>query len=181
MEIYLLSVLILAGSTLISFDIIFLVYLLLYILILNISIILLTYYSQDKEIILLEETLIKLFLKTSIIPLLAIPFTVLFFIILPRTDFPIFGFLNKEAKAKTGFSENVRLGEVSNIQEDDTVIFRVKMRKVKKDFLYWRGIVLDFFNGKKTWISLKHKRIKRKTILKGIPIYADYLFRTLRR
>ena len=169
MEIYLLSVLILAGSTLISFDIIFLVYLLLYILILNISIILLTYYSQDKEIILSEETLIKLFLKTSIIPLLAIPFTVLFFIILPRTDFPIFGFLNKEAKAKTGFSENVRLGEVSNIQEDDTVIFRAKMRKVREDFLYWRGIVLDFFNGK-TWISLKHKRIERKTILKGIPI-----------
>ena len=169
MQIYLLSVLILAGSTLISFDIIFLVYLLLYILILNISIILLTYYSQDKEIILLEETLIKLFLKTSIIPLLAIPFTVLFFIILPRTDFPIFGFLNKEAKAKTGFSENVRLGEVSNIQEDDTVIFRAKMRKVREDFLYWRGIVLDFFNGK-TWISLKHKRIERKTILKGIPI-----------
>ena len=169
MQIYLLSVLILAGSTLISFDIIFLVYLLLYILILNISIILLTYYSQDKEIILLEETLIKLFLKTSIIPLLAIPFTVLFFIILPRTDFPIFGFLNKEAKAKTGFSENVRLGEVSNIQEDDTVIFRAKMRKVREDFLYWRGIVLDFFNGK-TWISLKHKRIERKTILKGTPI-----------
>ena len=169
MEIYLLSVLILAGSTLISFDIIFLVYLLLYILILNISIILLTYYSQDKEIILSEETLIKLFLKTSIIPLLAIPFTVLFFIILPRTDFPIFGFLNKEAKAKTGFSENVRLGEVSNIQEDDTVIFRAKMRKVREDFLYWRGIVLDFFNGK-TWISLKHKRIEEETILKGIPI-----------
>ena len=169
MQIYLLSVLILAGSTLISFDIIFLVYLLLYILILNISIILLTYYSQDKEIILLEETLIKLFLKTSIIPLLAIPFTVLFFIILPRTDFPIFGFLNKEAKAKTGFSENVRLGEVSNIQEDDTVIFRAKMRKVREDFLYWRGIVLDFFNGK-TWISLKHKRIERKTILKGTSI-----------
>ncbi len=169
MQIYLLSVLILAGSTLISFDIIFLVYLLLYILILNISIILLTYYSQDKEIILLEETLIKLFLKTSIIPLLAIPFTVLFFIILPRTDFPIFGFLNKEAKAKTGFSENVRLGEVSNIQEDDTVIFRAKMRKVREDFLYWRGIVLDFFNGK-TWISLKHKRIEEETILKGIPI-----------
>ncbi|MCU4138943.1 MAG: Transglutaminase-like enzyme [Thermodesulfobacteria bacterium] len=169
MEIYLLSVLILAGSTLISFDIIFLVYLLLYILILNISIILLTYYSQDKEIILSEETLIKLFLKTSIIPLLAIPFTVLFFIILPRTDFPIFGFLNKEAKAKTGFSENVRLGEVSNIQEDDTVIFRAKMRKVREDFLYWRGIVLDFFNGK-TWISLKHKRIEGETILKGIPI-----------
>ncbi len=169
MQIYLLSVLILAGSTLISFDIIFLVYLLLYILILNISIILLTYYSQDKEIILLEETLIKLFLKTSIIPLLAIPFTVLFFIILPRTDFPIFGFLNKEAKAKTGFSENVRLGEVSNIQEDDTVIFRAKMRKVRENFLYWRGIVLDFFNGK-TWISLKHKRIEEETILKGIPI-----------
>jgi len=122
MQIYLISVLILAGSTLISFDIIFLVYLVLYILILNISLILLTYSSQDREINLSEKVLVKIFLKTSLIPLLAIPFTAFFFIILPRTDFPIFGFLNKEAKAKTGFSENVRLGEISEIQEDNSVI-----------------------------------------------------------
>jgi len=169
MQIYLISVLILAGSTLISFDIIFLVYLVLYILILNISIILLTYSSQDREINLSEKVLVKIFLKTTLIPLLAIPFTAFFFIILPRTDFPIFGFLNKEAKAKTGFSENVRLGEVSEIQENNSVIFRAKTKKLKDELLYWRGITFNFFDGK-TWISIKSKKIKNEVILKGFPV-----------
>ena len=169
MQIYLISVLILAGSTLISFDIIFLVYLVLYILILNISIILLTYSSQDREIDLSEKVLVKIFLKTSLIPILAIPFTAFFFIILPRTDFPIFGFLDKSAKAKTGFSENVRLGEVSEIQEDNSVIFRAKTKKMKDELLYWRGITLNFFDGK-TWISIKPKKIQNEVILKGLPV-----------
>ncbi|PMP96015.1 MAG: DUF3488 domain-containing protein [Thermodesulfobacterium geofontis] len=169
MQIYLISVFILAGSTLISFNIIFLVYLFIYILLLNTSIIFLTYYSQDKEITLSERVLIRIFLKTSLIPLLAIPFTALFFIILPRTDFPLFGFLNKEAKAKTGFSENVRLGEVSEIQEDNSVIFRAKTKKLKDELLYWRGIALNFFDGK-TWISTKTKKIQEEIILKGLPV-----------
>lgn len=169
MQIYLISVFILAGSTLIFFNIIFLVYLFIYILLLNTSIIFLTYYSQDKEITLSERVLIRIFLKTSLIPLLAIPFTALFFIILPRTDFPLFGFLNKEAKAKTGFSENVRLGEVSEIQEDNSVIFRAKTKKLKDELLYWRGIALNFFDGK-TWISTKTKKIQEEIILKGLPV-----------
>ncbi|PMP66585.1 MAG: DUF3488 domain-containing protein [Thermodesulfobacterium geofontis] len=169
MQIYLISVFILAGSTLIFLNIIFLVYLFIYILLLNTSIIFLTYYSQDKEITLSERVLIRIFLKTSLIPLLAIPFTALFFIILPRTDFPLFGFLNKEAKAKTGFSENVRLGEVSEIQEDNSVIFRAKTKKLKDELLYWRGIALNFFDGK-TWISTKTKKIQEEIILKGLPV-----------
>ena len=169
MQIYLIAVLILAGSTLISFNIVFLVYLVLYILILNISIILLTYSSQDREIDLSEKVLVKIFLKTSLMPILAIPFTAFFFIILPRTDFPIFSFLNKSAKAKTGFSENIRLGELSEIQEDNIVIFRAKTKKLKDELLYWRGITLNFFDGK-TWISIKSKEIQNKVILKGLPV-----------
>lgn len=169
MQIYLISVLILAGSTLISFDIIFLIYLFLYILLLNISIILLTYYSQDKEITLSDRVLVKLFLKTSLIPLLSMPFTAFFFIILPRTDFPIFGFLNKEAKAKTGFSENVRLGEVSEIQEDNSIVFRAKTKKLNDELLYWRGITLNFFDGR-IWMLTKTKKVEKEIILKGLPI-----------
>lgn len=169
MQIYLLSVIIFAGSTLIFLDIIFLVYLFLYLIILNASIVFLTYYSQDPEMFLSEQILLKIFFKTSIIPLLAIPFTALFFIILPRTDFPLFGFLNKSIKAKTGFSENVKLGDVSEIQEEDLVVFRAKMVKINDDLLYWRGIVLDSFDGK-NWFS-SHKRENKENLeLKGTSI-----------
>ncbi len=166
MQIYLISILILAGVTLIFFDIVFLVYLLFYMVILNISIVLLTYHSQDEEIALSEEVFLQLFLKTSLIPLLSIPITAFFFVVLPRTDSPLFGFLNKETKATSGFSENVRLGDVSEIQENNAVVFRAKMKKIKSSFLYWRGMTLNFFNGK-IWVSVKQKMFKKRITLKG--------------
>lgn len=166
MQIYLLSILILAGTTLISLDIVFLLYLLFYIFLLNSSLILLTYASQEKNIVLPEKTFIKIFLKTGILPLLAIPFTILFFIILPRTDLNIFNLLNKSTKAKTGFSNNVKLGEVSEIQEDDTIVFRVKTKKLENNLLYWRGITLAYFDGK-TWSSIPLKEKREKISLNG--------------
>ena len=167
MQIYLLSIIIFAGTTLISLEIIFLLYLFLYIILLNFSIIFLTYHSQERNLSFSKETLTKIFLKTGLIPLLAIPFTAFFFIILPRTDFPIFGFINKGFKAKTGFSDTVKLGAVSSIQEEDVVVFRAKMKKIDESSLYWRGIVFEVFNGK-TWISLKSQSIfKGKTNFKN--------------
>lgn len=166
MQIYLLSIIIFAGTTFISLEIIFLFYLFLYIIFLNFSIIFLTYHSQEKNLSFSKETLTKIFLKTGLIPLLAIPFTAFFFIILPRTDFPIFSFINKGFKAKTGFSDTVNLGAVSSIQEEDVVVFRAKMKKIDESSLYWRGIVFEFFNGK-TWISLKSQlTFKDKTNFK---------------
>ncbi len=169
MEIYLLSIIILAGTTLISLNISFLFYLFIYIVVLNISIILLTYNSQNKDIFLSEKTVLKIFFKTSLIPILAIPLTVLFFIIIPRTEFPLFSFLNKTIKAKTGFSETVSLGEVTEIQQDDSIIFRAQTKKIKNHFLYWRGIVLTYFNGR-TWLALPDKNSKEEQRLKGIPV-----------
>jgi len=165
MQIYLLSVLILAASSLIYFGIIFLVYLFIYIFLINISIVLLTYQSQDNEIQLTEEEIKKIIIKTSLIPLLSIPLTIFFFIILPRSEVPIFNLFGGQAKSRTGFSEDVKLGDVSNIQEDNTVIFRANMEKIPENQLYWRGIVLTYFDGI-NWKVLEGKDESSK-LLKG--------------
>ena len=86
-------------------------------------------------------------LKCLWIPILAIPLSVVMFAILPRSQYPLLDFLNRPDKAKTGFTDNVRLGEVSDIQEDTSIIFRATMEKIDEIDLYWRGITLDYFDG----------------------------------
>lgn len=152
MQIYTLSLFLLAGLGLISLDITFSVYLIITVMILSTSFVLLTFYSQDPDIELNYRTATKILLKSLYIPCAAIPLSVVMFVILPRTQYPLFDFLNRPDRAKTGFTERVRLGAVSNIQEDASVIMRVHMDKIGDEALYWRGIVLDYFDGV-TWRS----------------------------
>lgn len=184
MQIYAICVLLLSGSSLLSIDIEFAVYFLILVFLLGISIVLLTYYSQDPGLELEKKTVLKIVLKSLPIPLLAIPATLLLFIILPRTNYPLFDFINKGEKAKSGFADNVRLGEVSGIQDDASVIFRAKMPRVDEGLLYWRGIVLGYFDGR-SWtvaqrsrplkmINMSGKRISQTIYLR--PYENKYLF-----
>jgi len=154
MQIYAITLLLLSGSGLLSLNIAFFVFYLVLILLLTVAAILLTYYAQDSELVLPGNTIVKIVTKSFLIPLLAIPLTFLMFIILPRTPYPLLNFLNRPDKARTGFTDQVRLGAVSNIQEDSTIVLRANMEKIDEKDLYWRGIVLEYFDGK-GWISMK--------------------------
>jgi transglutaminase-like putative cysteine protease len=156
MQIYTIVLFLLAGLGLLSLDIIFIVYLLVLVFLLTTSIILLTYYSQDPDAVFTKDIVIKIIFKSMLIPLVAIPVAVMMFVILPRTQYPIFSFLNRADKAKTGFTDNVRLGVVSSIQEDSSTILRITMDKIDDNSLYWRGIVLDYFDGISWKTSLKN-------------------------
>jgi protein-glutamine gamma-glutamyltransferase len=154
MQIYAITLFLLAGLGLLSLDIVFVVYLFILVILLTISVVLLTYYSQDPDLEMSGQMVIKIVLKSMYIPLLGIPLTVVMFVILPRTNYPIFNFLNRADKARTGFTDNVKLGAVSGIQEDSSAILRVNMERIDDNFLYWRGVVLDHFDGA-SWKSLR--------------------------
>jgi len=160
MQIYAITLLLLSGSGLLSLNIAFFVFYLILILLLTVAAILLTYYAQDNELVLPGNTIVKIVTKSFLIPLLAIPLTFLMFIILPRTPYPLLNFLNRPDKARTGFTDQVRLGAVSNIQEDSTIVLRANMKKIDEKDLYWRGIVLEYFDGK-GWISMKKQSAPR--------------------
>ena len=183
MQIYTISVFLLAGSSLLSVSIIFIFYLLSLLFLITTSVIFLSYFSAGKGVSLENRVIVKIFLKTSLIPLLSIPFTIAMFIILPRTNYPILNFLNQQSRIKTGFSDSVSLGDVSSIQEDSSLIFRAKVKKIKDNQLYWRGFVFDYFDGKK-WskskntdfynVDVKGERIKQIIYLE--PYGSKYLF-----
>lgn len=155
MQIYLLTIFLLAASALLSLDILFLVFLVSLAFLLSTALVLLTYYSQDNALEIKTGTLLRITFKSLPMPVLSIPVTILLFVILPRSDFALFSSLNRGASAKSGFTDTVTLGVVSNIQEDAAVALRAHMEKVDERLLYWRGIVLDHYDGK-SWKSL-HK------------------------
>ncbi|MGC9007083.1 MAG: transglutaminaseTgpA domain-containing protein [Sulfurihydrogenibium sp.] len=151
MQIFLMITLILSGYTLLSISMLFLLYLVFYTFFLNYGIILLSFYGKDPNMQIDQKQLKSLIVKTSVIPLLAIPMTVFLFFILPRTNYPMLNFLQAQGKGKTGFSDKVSLGDVSSIQQDNSVVARVVMPKVSNE-LYLRGLVLDYFDGR-NWDS----------------------------
>lgn len=166
MQIYAITVFLLAGSALMTIDIIFLVYFLILTFMLTVAIVLLTYYTHDPALELGKGVVYKIVLKSLFIPLISIPLTSLMFVILPRTNFPLLNYLNREGKAMTGFTDNVRLGDVSSIQEDASIIFRANMERIDDDFLYWRGVVMDYFNGG-SWRAIEKTNMGKSSYIRG--------------
>ena len=152
MQIYALSTFLLAGSALLTLDLRFLVNLVVLSFLLPLCIVILTFHTQDSNMRLADTDLWTIVSKALLIPLISIPVTALMFVILPRTGYPLLSFLSRGG-ASAGFTDNVRLGDISNIQENAAVILRVESEKIEGSMLYWRGIVLDHFDGT-AWTSL---------------------------
>lgn len=154
LQIFLIAILIFTGATIFSFEISFLFFFLIFIFLLNFSTIFLTFYSEDKKITFRFSEFLKISKSVVLIPIIALPFSVILFFGLPRTPNPIFSFFGSTLTARTGFSETVKLGNVSDIQEDESVIFRVSTERLNEDELYFRGITLNYYDNNE-WIYVK--------------------------
>lgn len=147
LQVYMLGMFLLIGSSLMSLSIVFLLYLLVLLVLSTMSLVLLSYFSHDPEMVVPKENAVKILQHASLICCIAIPASAIFFIILPRTNYPILDFLNKGGFGHSGFTDHVELGDIATIQEDASPIFRVEMDRVPESALYWRGIVMDRFDG----------------------------------
>ncbi len=147
MQIYFLCTFLLIGSTLITLNAIFLLYFSLLLAFSTVSLVLLAYFSHDPELTVSLDSVNQIARYSLYISTISIPVAMIFFLILPRTNFPLFGFLNQTVYSSSGFSEIVSLGDVAEIQEDSRVIFRAETERLDENHLYWRGIVLEEFDG----------------------------------
>ncbi|MBF0519417.1 MAG: DUF3488 domain-containing transglutaminase family protein [Nitrospirae bacterium] len=152
MQIYLISVFVLMGSALLSIDFTFFLFFVVMFFLTAVSIVLLTYHTESPELIIDRASFFKIVKRATLIPLASIPLTVVIFMILPRTNYQFLRFLNHGQVGKSGFSDTITLGSVSNIQLDTSPVFRAGMDPVDEQSLYWRGIVFDHFDGL-TWKS----------------------------
>ncbi len=147
MQIYLICMFLLIGSTLISLNISFLFYFIPLMLLSTAGLILLAFFSHDPGLALHGRVVPKVFSQSLLVCAVSIPACALIFVILPRTDFPLFSLFGRVEAARSGFSDSVSLGDVTEIQEDPTVVLRAEMPEIAEKDLYWRGVELDRFDG----------------------------------
>ena len=90
----------------------------------------------------------------------AIPFSVVLFILFPRVDGPLWGLPEDAFSAKTGLTDQMSPGKISNLSDDNSVAFRVKFDSAipSTSKLYWRGPVMWHFDGQ-GWSSPNNERL----------------------
>ena len=90
----------------------------------------------------------------SVMLLQCVPLMVLVFIFMPRFS-PLWSIPSFESHAKTGITDSMAPGDIANLSKSDELAFRVSFdgRQPKSDELYWRGLVLNHFDGK-SWQQL---------------------------
>ena len=83
---------------------------------------------------------------------LAVPLTVVLFVLFPRIQGPLWGMPADANAGRSGLSDNMSPGNISKLALSGDVAFRVKFIDPISDNskLYWRGIVLDQYDGR-TW------------------------------
>ena len=86
-----------------------------------------------------------------VLTLQALPLAALLFVVFPRLPAPLGGLIQTQA-AKTGLSDSMRPGAISQLIQSDAVAFRVDFTNARTDGrqLYWRGPVLWDYDGT-TW------------------------------
>jgi protein-glutamine gamma-glutamyltransferase len=111
----------------------------------------------------------KFLSTTALISICVLLFTALIFISVPRirTGFFMSDFIRPES-LRTGFSDEVRLGQVGQIKFDNSPVMRVmilnkEIQTISRP-IYWRGIALDQFDGTH-WRASNHNY---QTIKKNI-------------
>jgi len=130
------------------------------VLLLSLSILLAAYNRQPQKL-LPFKTLIR---PPVAILIQAIPLTIIFFVFFPRISEPLWSLPDSNASSRTGLSDTMYPGRITELSDDSSVVFRVLFHgKVpSSQNLYWRGPVMSKTDGY-TWSRYANQSNKRKT------------------
>ncbi|HJV35433.1 DUF3488 domain-containing protein, partial [Geomonas sp.] len=147
LQVFGLALFCLAASSLYNLSALFIVYLLLLMLLLAVSLVVLTFHAHDPEVALSRREAKKVLTVSSLMPVASLPILLFLFVLLPRTQYPLWDFMNQSAVKVTGFSDTVKPGSAPAVNEVKGVVLRAICRQVPEERLYWRGIVLNALQG----------------------------------
>ncbi|MDD2559010.1 MAG: DUF3488 and transglutaminase-like domain-containing protein [Desulfuromonadaceae bacterium] len=157
LQIFVLALFCLAGSSLLSLSMLYLPALILMIFGVTIGLVVLTFFQRDPSLRLNRAQSTSLLKTAAILPIGSLLLMLALFFVLPRTQFPLWNFLNPDASATTGFSEQVRPGAFASNATSKSLAFRAECEKIGAEDLYWRGTVLNTIEGS-TWKRTIHKQ-----------------------
>ena len=105
----------------------------------------------------------------------AAPLALALFFLFPRLQGPLWGMPGDATGARTGLSDSMSPGNISNLAQSDEIAFRVrfKARAPAQSGLYWRAVVLGDFDGRNwTHARRRHRGESTQLSLSGTPV--DY-------
>ncbi len=147
LQIFLLALFILAGSSLIHLEIGFAVYLVLLVFGVTLGLVILTVYATDRKLTMTRPDLVKLIKIGLVLPAFSLLLMLVFFVVLPRTSRPLWNFLNPSSKGVVGLAEAVQPGSFSQISANRALAFRAEGPELAPEDRYWRALVLNQSQG----------------------------------
>ena len=148
LQIYALSMFCLATSSLFDLSPVFLMYLGFLLFLVAVALVLLTFQEQDAAMMVSMPDLKRILCSGLLMPVLAVPLLLIFFPVMPRTQMPLWLFLNPPAVRTSGYSDSVEPGSQSSIAQSRTLAFRAEMPR-QSGQPYWRGTVFNRTDGNK--------------------------------
>jgi transglutaminase-like putative cysteine protease len=143
LQIFVLAIFLLAGSSLIHLEISFAFYLVLLIFGVTLGLVILTVYVTDQKLTMTRPDLVKLVRIGLVLPTVSLLLMVVFFVVLPRTRHPLWNFLNPSARAVVGLAETVQPGSFAQISTNLALAFRAEGPELAPEDRYWRALVLN--------------------------------------
>lgn len=98
----------------------------------------------------------RLYLQTGASLLLqALPLMLVMFVLFPRLSGPLWSMPSDEVSARTGLSDSIQMGSITQLADSDEIVFRVSFEDgiPPANKLYWRGPVLWQTDGR-NWLRL---------------------------
>jgi len=154
LQISALALFCLAASSLFDLSPSFLAWLLVMLFMVAVSLVLLTFYSQDSAMTLSRRNLRTVLTAGILMPLVSVPILCLFFPILPRTQLPLWNFMAPGSVRTTGYSDKVEPGASSTVRDSRALAFRAEMPRQPLGQLYWRGTVFNRLDGHQ-WVRVE--------------------------
>jgi transglutaminase-like putative cysteine protease len=151
LQIFVLALFILAGSSLLSLEAGFLLYLVLLVFAVTVSLVLLTVFVTDPRLALPRRDLWRLVRVALIMPAASLVLMLGFFVILPRTGQPLWNFLNPASRAVAGLAESISPGSFAQLSTVRSLAFRAEGPELPPDERYWRVLVLNQPQGSR-WV-----------------------------
>ncbi|KIH75690.1 protein of unknown function [Geoalkalibacter ferrihydriticus] len=158
---YILALFALAGSTLFDLSPRFALYLAIQFIAVALALVLLTFLRSEPDLRLTRAQWRSLLGTGLLLPSLALPLAAALFLILPRAQVPLWNVLNQQGQAKAGYTERVQPGASPAIAGGNALVLRAEMAPIAAEDLYWRGTVLNQFDGQ-AWVRSAPPRTQRE-------------------
>ncbi|SHI51882.1 Transglutaminase-like enzyme, putative cysteine protease [Malonomonas rubra DSM 5091] len=176
LQLFLLATIILAASSMLTLDLGYLFYLVLNILLVTTGLVMLSFYVTDPHLRFTRPQW-RLLLKTLLLlPAGSLVLMLVLFVVLPRTQTPLWNFLNPQPTGRIGMSDQVQPGSVAELAESGEIAFRVETEQLPIDALYWRGIVLNRLEGniwRRELRNIEEKLVSKSSSQVELTIYSE--------